>query len=199
VLAALAGLAIAAAHVGHIDDVWYGRGQAVVAWEYRATRRAPGWYDDHRYALTLWTRNGARTLIKGSPYAFVDHRAVRLADVTGDGSEDLLVTVMCGDCNHAVAVAAVFSDGRRIYGHGFFPVGKATHRTALGMHGRVITETAWGARRGDIWFDAPYGTLLGIHRVQTFLHWTGHGWRRVSERRVPGARDRLVETGFPLP
>src|SRR5690348_3799681 len=107
---------------GRLDSVWYvpsGRGapQIAIAWYFLDRRAVVGWDDPRRYVLTLWsaerrTPGSARwvphTLIRASPYPLVG-RSVRLADVTGDGHDDLLVTVMCADCNHAVAVVSIYA------------------------------------------------------------------------------------------
>src|SRR5262249_16644429 len=150
-----------------------------VGWQFRDRRPVMGWPDGRRYVLTLWsperiTPGSARwvphTLVRASPFPF-SGRSVRLADVTRDGHADLLVTVLCRDCNHAVtavgsdcthaaAAARVYASiggrTRRIYGAGTLGVAKGSGPNAV-VRGRVITETAWGALRGLVWFDEPRG------------------------------------------
>lgn len=185
---------------GRIDYVWYvpaGRAApaVVVGWSYRglSVSSAPS---DRRYALTLWRRRDARpggarwtpeTLFRGSPFPF-DRASVRTADVTGDGRGDLLVTIMCNGCNHGVAAVSILAHVRgrvrRIYGEGFLDGSKGEH---VGVHGRVISETWWGAKDGLVWFDEP-GAGRSIccpdYRLQTFLRWDGTRLRTVATRRV---------------
>lgn len=201
---------------GRIDAVWYvaagrGRGQVAVSWHYVVSRDVRGWPFRRRYVLTLWhpedvTPGSAHwtphALIRASPFPIVG-QSVRLADVTGDGHDDLLVTVECSDCNHAtaaVSVYATFGNGvRRIYGSGVLTAGNSS---AAAVHGRVITETAWGARRGVVWFDEPRGGVsvcCPAFRLQTFMRWAPRGWRVVAQRRVRPDRDGLVHRGYPNP
>jgi hypothetical protein len=200
---------------GRIDGVWYvpagrTRPQVAVAWHFLDRRPVLGWTDHRRYVLTLWSpqrlaageaRWEPHTLIRASPFALAG-KSVRLADVTGDGHDDLLVTVMCEGCNHATAVVSVYatfgSTVRRILGSGVIGVAKGAGRDVV-VHGREITETAWGARRGLVWFDQPLGTFLSGHRLQTFMRWTDKGWRTVLRRRVDEQGDRLIVSGYPPP
>ncbi len=145
------------------------------------------------------------TLIRASPFPLVG-RSVRLADVTGDGHDDLLVTVMCADCNHAVAVVSIYATFgqtvRRIYGSGTLDAAKGPSGHAI-VHGRQIVETAWGARQGFVWFDVPWGRTTSVCcfplRMQTFMRWTPHGWRTVARRRVQPRDDHLLAHGYPAP
>lgn len=172
--------------------------QVVVATMFRDRRQVIGWQDTRRWRLTL---GGRTVLIPASPFPF-SRRSVRFADVTGDGHADLLVTVLCSDCNHATAALAVFtSTGRRIYGFGFLGVAKGG-RYDPGVRGKVVDETAWGARRGLVWIDEPGGGVAvccPAYRLQTFLRWTGRRWRVVDRHRAPPLHDRLVLTGYPSP
>jgi hypothetical protein len=173
-----------------------------------------GWDDRRRYVLTLWNPENMtaasatwvpHTLIRSSPYPLLG-RSVRLADVTGDGHDDLLVTVVCGDCNHATAVASVYAafghSVRRIYGgSGVIRVAKGPGPDAT-VHGRLMSETAWGARHDLLWFDQPSGdesVCCAPYRLQTFLRWDGHGWRTVRRRRVRPGHDGLLAHGYPAP
>src|SRR5690349_24962485 len=80
---------------GRIEAVWYvpaGRGSPQIA---------VAWHRGERHTLTLWTRFrgrrwGRKTLIRSTPNPLVG-KTVRLADVTGDGHDDLLVPVRCAD------------------------------------------------------------------------------------------------------
>jgi hypothetical protein len=144
------------------------------------------------------------TLIRASPFILVG-QAVRLADVTGHGHDDLLVTVMCSDCNHSTAVVSLYATFgnavRRILGSGVFGVAKGPGRDAV-VHGRVISETAWGARHGLVWFDEPRGgtaVCCPAYRLQTFMRWGPKGWRTVRRKRVRPEADHLVRTGYPFP
>jgi hypothetical protein len=199
---------------GRIDHVWYVRAGStkpavVVGWHHQRGRRIAG-FNTTRYVLTIWSpvriRLGSarwtpRVLIPASPFPF-SGRSVRLSDVTGDGHDDLLVTIVCADCNHLASVVSVFASigpsVRRIYGRGLFDWGKgASHATLLG---RTITETWWGAQNGQLWFDEPGGgtsVCCPTYRLQTFLRWTGHGWATVMRRRVSPQRDLLVRRPFP--
>ncbi len=193
---------------GRIDHVWYvpaGRTvpEVVVGWSYRS-RHVPSTLTDERYALTVWhpdqvTAGSARwtphTLFRGSPFPFRS-TSVRTADVTGDGHPDLLVTIMCDGCNHATASASIFADrGEKvvhIYGKGFLDGSKGEH---VGVRGRVISETAWGASRGRVWFDEPRGgssVCCPAYRLQSFLRWQGGSWRAVMTRKLLPDRDRLL-------
>jgi hypothetical protein len=204
--------------VGRIDAVWYvpaggTRPQVAVSWHFLDRRPVLGWTDPRRYVLTLWnpekqTPGSARwvphTLIRASPFTLVG-QAVRLADVTRDGHDDLLVTVMCSDCNHGTAVVSVYATFgnavRRILGSGVFGVAKGPGRDAV-VRGRVISETAWGTRHGLVWFDEPRGgtsVCCPAYRLQTFMRWGPQGWRTVRHRRVRPEADHLATTGYPPP
>jgi hypothetical protein len=197
---------------GRLDHVWFvprGRTvpQVVVAWHFHG-RTIRAWPDTRRYVVTLWnpervTPATARwvphTLIHASPFP-LSGRSVRLADVTGDGHADLLVTIFCSTCNHSAAVVAVYASFgtrvRRIYGgNGYLGVAKGT-RPDAGVRGRSITETWWGARNGLLWFDEPRGgtsVCCPAFRLQTFMRWqAGRGWRTVERRRVRPAADTLI-------
>jgi len=200
---------------GRIRHVWYvaaGRTvpEVVVGWSYRARHRVPSTPSNERYALTLWhpahlRANSARwtphTLVPASPFAF-SAASVRTADVTGDGHPDLLVTVECQGCNHAVAAVSVFADiGRRIqriYGHGFV---EGSKDGSVGVRGRQITETAWGARGGLVWFDEPRGgssVCCWAQRLQTFLRWHDGRWTLVKLRTVSAGAPYLDRRPVPL-
>jgi hypothetical protein len=181
----------------------------VVGWSRRG-RHVPGTLTDRRYALTVWRRKRPghwmpTTLFTGSPFPFQES-SVRTSDVTGDGHRDLLVTIECNGCNHAVSTAAVYADVdghmRRIYGDGFLDGSKGQ---GIGVPGREITETAWGAWKGTIWFDEPgYGTQSSIccpvYRLQTFLRWEGARWRTVMRRKLePGHDNFLGQRPVPAP
>ncbi len=63
------------------------------------------------------------------------------------------------------------------------------------MRGRVITETAWGAWRGLVWFDEPRGGVsvcCPAYRVQTFLRRREGRWQTVMTQRLSPARDRFL-------
>jgi hypothetical protein len=201
---------------GRLDHVWYvpaGRGvpRVVVGWHFEALRKIPAWADPRRYVVTVWTprrltRGSAwwvpTTLIRASPFP-LSGESIRLSDVTGDGVDDLLVTVVCSECNHATAVASIYAERqgaiRKIYGTGVISVAKGPGPNAE-VHGRLISETAWGARGGLVWFDEPRGgsaVCCPAYRLQTFLRWTGHGWTVVSRRRVSPRHDSLIRHGFP--
>lgn len=190
---------------GRVEQVWSvppgtGAREVVVGWSYRG-RHVPGTLTDRRYVLTVW-RLGAggwtsTTLFRRSPFPF-QPTSVRTADVTGDGHRDLLVTVECNGCNHAVATAAVYADVgrrmRRIYGSGFLDGSKGQ---GIGVPGLNIVETAWGAWRGLVWLDEPhYGPRSSMccpeYRIQTFLRWDGDRWRVVSKRKVSSGRDTYL-------
>ena len=166
---------------GRLDHVWFVPAgstvpEAVVGWSYRG-RHVPS------------------TLSAGSPCPF-GGTSVRTADVTGDGHRDLLVTVLCNGCNHGVAAVSVYADAhgavRHIYGHGFLDGSKGEH---VGAHGRVITETPWGAWRGLVWFDEPRGgtaVCCPAFRVQSFLRWRNGRWQPVSTRKLAPDDDHFL-------
>jgi hypothetical protein len=211
-----AGLAVLVATLvprgGTLEHVWYVPAartvpEIVVAWSYRG-RPVVGWNDRRRYALTLWHPvAGAwvpHVLVRESPFP-ITGRSVRLADVTGDGHDDLLVTVYCTDCNHGAGVAAIYAtfgrSVRRIYGHGSMGVAKGPGHDAV-VHGRPVTETWWGARRGLVWFDTGWyvgadSVCCPSFRLQTFYRWTGRGWRVVARHRVRPQDDRLIRRPMP--
>jgi hypothetical protein len=166
---------------------------------------------DRRYALTLWRRHDAtqgrarwtpRTLFRGSPFPF-DRASVRTADVTGDGRSDLLVTIACNHCNHGVAAVSIFAyvgeRVRRIFGEGFLDGSKGEH---VGVNGRVISETWWGAKNGLVWFDEP-GAGRSIccpdYRLQTFLRWDGTRLHTVATRKVSSQGAHSVAPAMPRP
>lgn len=203
---------------GTADYVWYipaGKTlpQVAVAWHFRDRRPVVGWDDERRYVLTLWspedgtpgsTRWVPYSLIRASPFPLIGP-SIRLADVTGDGHDDLLVTVMCSDCNHATAIVSIYGQiggkVQRIYGDGYLGVVQGPGRDA-GVHGRVISETAWGARDGLVWFDTPAGgssVCCPAFRLQTFLRRTARGWRTVAQRRASPTHDPLLRQGYPAP
>ena len=192
-------------HRGRIHYGWYvpaGRAApaVVVGWSYpgQSVESAPS---NRRYALTLWRRHDAgpgaarwtpQTLFRGSPFPF-DRGSVRTADVTGDGRSDLLVTIMCNGCNHGVAAVSIFAyvrgKVRRIYGEGFLDGSKGEH---VGVPGRVISETWWGAKDGLVWFDEPgagKSVCCPDYRRQTFLRWDGARLRTVATRKVSNQGD----------
>jgi hypothetical protein len=182
-----------------IDRVWYvpagrTRPQAVVAWHGGLLEGNPerGYVDTRRWSLTLLNPDGdsaptrwvPHVLIAASPFG---NTAVRLADVTGDGHEDLLVSVGVG--NHRAEVISVVttsgSETRRIYGTGYWLDDKAGG--ASGVYGRLITESSWGARGGLLWFDEPRGgssVCCPDFRLRYRLRWTGSGWRPVAQHAV---------------
>jgi hypothetical protein len=183
---------------GVVDSAWFvpaGRGelQVAVAW-HRGTARSGE--DTRLWNLTLWNPEGISgrrwvpyRLIVASPYPIRDsigRSGVKLADVTGDGHADLLVSVGIVGSNHGASVISVFAmiDGtvRRIYGHG-----SSEDKFGGRAYGRNITETSWGARHGLLWFDEPRGgksICCPDYRLKYELRWNGDGWDRVSERRV---------------
>lgn len=181
---------------GVVDGVWFVPAgttvpQLAVAW-HRGRGRSSLWN------LTLWTPEKARypgtrwrpqRLIKRSPIPITDwegNSGVRLADVTGDGHADVLVSLGIPDSNHVATVISVFNGGRpygRIYGFGSEPVDKLGRRA----YGRHISETEWGARGGLLWFQEPRGgqsVCCPDYFLRYELRWNGHGWDRVSERRI---------------
>lgn len=193
---------------GRLDHVWYVPAartvpEVVVGWSYRE-RHVASTLSDTRYALTVWhpdhlTPGSARwrphPLFRGSPFPF-GWTSVRTADVTGDGHRDLLVTVECDGCNHGAAAASIYADEdgaiRRLYGRGFLDGSKGEH---VGVHGRLIVETAWGAWHGLVWFDEPRGgtaVCCPAVRVQTFLRWRKGRWHRVLTRRLRPSRDHFL-------
>ena len=182
---------------GVVDGVWFVPAgstvpQLAVVW-HRGRGQARLWN------LTLWTPEKVRypgtrwrpqRLIQRSPIPIVDwegNSGVRLADVTGDGHADLLVSVGIPGTNHGVTLISVFSGGptfRRIYGFGSQEVDKRGRRA----FGRNIFETRWGAKRGLLWFVEPRGgqsLCCPDYWLRYELRWNGHGWDRVSERRLP--------------
>jgi hypothetical protein len=195
-----------------IDHVWFvAKGssapEVAVAWRIHFAGDTDFGLQD-RSALTLWhpvVRGVGRvtwvphTLIRASPYPFSAWRSVRLADVTGDGHGDLLVTIECAECNHATATISVYRTGvrpRKIYGDGVFYAGKSTSADHA-VHGRTISETEWGARAGLLWFDAG-GYVWSPFRTRTLLRWTNRGWRTVERRQLPCGTPYLPD-GFPYP
>ncbi|HZQ80626.1 MAG TPA: hypothetical protein VFB25_01465 [Gaiellaceae bacterium] len=188
---------------GMLDHVWFvpaGRGvpEIAVAWHFTLPRRLlePG-RPAARYVLTLWRRQRVgplgstwmpHTLVHDSA-APLDGHSVRLADVTGDGHDDLLVTILCKDCNHAVALVAVYGDVRG--------------RVRRVYRDRSITETAWGAERGLLWFDEPGPAKVVCcpeYRVLTFLRYDAGRWRVVERRREPAdGSDPYELRGWPHP
>ncbi|HEY4349223.1 MAG TPA: hypothetical protein VGM80_16730 [Gaiellaceae bacterium] len=202
---------------GRIDHVWYvpaGRTlpEVVVAWSHRG-RPVVSVTSDTRYALTVWrprdvTPGTARwtpqTLFENSPFP-LSGRSVRTADVTHDAHRDLLVTVECDGCNHGVSAVSIYTDSgarmRQIYGRGFLDGSKGEH---LGVSGQVITETAWGAWRGLVWFDEPGGRETSVccpqYRLQIFLRWRHGGWQTVMRRKLSPEHDHyLGQRPFPAP
>lgn len=191
---------------GTLDHVWFvpaggGSPQLVVAWQ-----RPPGpgsrrWGMEggRHWQLTLWNpqrvdRGSVRwvphVLVAASPFPIADwvgRSGVRLADVTGDGHDDLLVSVGCTGCNHGTTVISVIATFgahvRRIYG-----AGRWTDEKDPGtLRGRTIAETTWGARNGRLWFDEPRGgtsVCCPAFRLHYELQWTGGGWRREHVHRV---------------
>jgi hypothetical protein len=181
---------------GVVDGVWFVAAgttipQLAVAW-----RRGRG--EGRVWNLTLWTPEKARypgtswrpqRLIRRSPIPIVDwegHAGVRLADVTGDGHHDLLVSLGIPGSNHVATLISVFNGAspyRRIYGFASEAVDKRG-RLAQGRH---ISETQWGARGGLLWFQEPRGgksVCCPDYFLRYKLRWNGHGWDRVSERRI---------------
>lgn len=180
-----------------VDHVWFvpagtGRPQLAVA---SRLPHAGSWQ------LTLWNpegRSGPRVrwvphaLIPRSPWPIADwfgRSAVRLADVTGDGHDDLLVSVGIAGSNHVSTVVAVYASSgstvRRIYGGARWDDGKDPR--AGSVRGREMTETAWGARNGRLWFDEPRGgtsVCCPAFRLRYELRWSGRGWRPVDARLV---------------
>lgn len=188
---------------GKIEHVWRvpagtGVAEVVVGWSRRGCRLFKANPVGRCYALTVWRRNRHTTLFSHSPFPF-QPTSVRTADVTGDGHRDLLVTIECNQCNHAASAAAVYADVasrmRRIYGNGF--VDWSGGRRTVGTPGREIVETAWGARRGLVWFDVPhYGPQSSMccpdYRVQTFLRWDRTRWLTVARRKVSAEHDNFL-------
>src|SRR4051794_20166381 len=133
-----------------VDRVWR-TGDVTIVAQHRLGRPVPE-FGRMQYSL-VW---GGRVLVPASPWPFAE-QSVRLADVTGDGRPDALVTVECGDCNHATAIVDVWTDEgghvQRIYGGSSnIAEGKGGHPWLRAV-GKPITETAWGATRGGLlWF-----------------------------------------------
>jgi hypothetical protein len=188
---------------GRLEHVWHvpagtGVPEDVVGWSRRGCLLFKGNPAGRCYALTVWRHDGHTTLFSHSPFPF-QPTSVRTADVTGDGHRDLLVTIECNDCNHAASAAAVYADVdgqmRRIYGNGFFDW--SGDRGTVGVPGRQIVETAWGAWKGLVWFDVPhYGPRSSVccpdYRIQTFLRWDGAGWRTARSRKVSSEHDNFL-------
>jgi hypothetical protein len=180
---------------GTVDGVWFvpaglTRPQIAIVWHLRAPRAAWAW--GGRWYLTLWSPEGKtrydavrwipHQLIRSSPWPM----ELRIADVTHDGHADLLVSVVVTGANHVLEVVSVFATFgrhvRRIYGRG-------EQQDQLGhrVYGRSITESAWGARRGLLWFDEPRGgqaVCCPDYRLKYTLRWTSRGWRTASRRLV---------------
>jgi hypothetical protein len=209
----LSDLVPAAARIVH---VWYVPGgstvpEVVVGWSYHG-RHANSVPSDRRYALTVWhpknvspgsARWRPKTLFRGSPFP-LGWRSVRTADVTRDGHPDLLITVECDLCNHGTAAASVYANVgkamRRIYGEGFLDASKGGR--PVGVRGREISETAWGAWHGLVWFDEPRGgeaVCCPDYRLQTFLSWKRGRWHAVRTRKLVGRDDFLGQRPFPAP
>jgi hypothetical protein len=184
-----------------VDRVWR-TGDVTIVAQHRLGRPVPE-FGRMQYSL-VW---GGRVLVPASPWPFAE-QSVRLADVTGDGRPDALVTVECGDCNHATAIVDVWTDEgghvQRIYGGSSnIAEGKGGHPWLRAV-GKPITETAWGATRGGLlWFDSPgpeRSVCCPIDRVQTFLRWNGRGWSTVRVRHVANGHDALLsQNPFPAP
>jgi hypothetical protein len=105
---------------------------------------------------------------------------------------------VCNLCNHGTATASIFTDQgntiRRIYGSGFLDGSKGEH---VGVTGRVITETAWGATRGLVLFDEPRGgasVCCPAYRLQTFLRWRGGNWHTVLIRKRSSIDDTFLRS-----
>jgi hypothetical protein len=181
---------------GVVDGAWFVPAgttvpQLAVSW-HRGRGEARLWN------LTLWTPEKARNpgtrwrpqrLIKRSPIPILDwegNAGVRVADVTGDGHRDLLVSLGLPNSNHGATLISVFSGGptyRRIYGFGFQEVDKLGRRA----YGRLISETQWGAHNGLLWFKEPRGgqsVCCPDYFLRYELRWNGDGWDRVSQRRI---------------
>jgi hypothetical protein len=181
---------------GAVDGVWFVPAgttvpQLAVAW-HRGRGEARLWN------LTLWTPEKARNpgtrwrpqrLITRSPIPILDwegNAGVRLADVTGDRHDDLLVALGIPGSNHVATLVSVFSGAppyHRIYGFGYQEVDKRGRQA----FGRLISETEWGARDGLLWFKEPRGgrsVCCPDYFLRYELRWNGHGWDRVSERRI---------------
>jgi hypothetical protein len=192
---------------GKIEHVWRvppgtGVAEVVVGWSRRGCRLFKGSPAGRCYALTVWRHGDHTTLFGHSPFPF-QPSSVRTADVTGDGHRDLLVTIECNVCNHAAATAAVFADQngrmRLIYGSRLYE-----WSPGIGTPGRSIVETAWGARRGLVWFDVPhYGPQSSMccpdYRIQTFLRWAGSRWQVSRSRKVGSGARYLDKRPVPAP
>jgi hypothetical protein len=178
--------------------------QVVVAWQFRDPRPVVGWTDARENLTPGSAKWVPHTLIRASPFP-LDDRSVRLADVTGDGRDDFLVTVLCSECNHGTAVVSIYAQihgrVRTIYGRGYLGVAKGAGLDA-GVQGRVVSETAWGARHRLVWFDVPVGgssVCCPAYRLQTFMRWTSYRWRTVALRHASPTHDPLLEQGYPAP
>jgi hypothetical protein len=132
---------------GVVDGAWFVPAGTTVPQLAVAWHRGRG--DARTWDLTLWTPEKARNpgtrwrpqrLIKRSPIPIVDWEGkagVRLADVTGDGHDDLLVSLGLPGSNHVATLISVFSGSRpydRIYGFGYAEVDKQGRRA----FGRLI-------------------------------------------------------------
>jgi hypothetical protein len=173
-----------------VDRSWQKDGAAVVA------------TGDGPYRLTYYrASSGARHVLASAIPWQLDARAVRFADVTGDGRADILLTILCGDCNHAVAAVSVWTNkGHPIYGgRNFFD----EQKPAAKVPGREIAETAWGATNGLLWFDTPgpgSSVCCPRFRLHTLLRWTGRTWRPVSRTRASSSDDAWLRNGpYPAP
>lgn len=181
---------------GVVDGVWFVPAGTTVPQLAVVWHRGRG--EGRLWNLTLWTPAKARypgtrwrpqRLIKRSPIPIVDwegNAGVRVADATGDGHPDLLVSLGLPGTNHGATLLSVFSGSapyHRIYGFGSTPVDK------LGRiaYGRNVIETRWGARNGRLWFLEP-GPSRSVccpdYWVRYELRWNGRGWVRVSERHI---------------
>lgn len=207
---------------GTINHVWFvpqgrGRTQLLVAWQ-RGRNAHDDRIDPRRYALTLWNPEGRvknpgyeprdwvpHPLVTGSPFPIADYNggsAIRMADVTGDGRVDLLVTIGCTGCNHGTSVVFVAATlgrhVRKIYGRGFL----STKDPKVGVRGRVISETWWGAKDGLVWFDeagAGRSVCCPDYRIQTFLRWDGTRLKTIATRKVSNSGDHSVAPDMPPP
>lgn len=181
---------------GVVDGVWFVPAGTTVPQLAVAWHRGRG--EGRLWNLTLWTPEKARDpgtrwrpqrLIKRSPIPILDwegNSGVRLADVTGDRHDDLLVSLGIPGSNHGATLVSVFSGAspyHRIYGFASEPVDKLGRR-AFGRH---ISETQWGARKGLLWFLEPRGgqsVCCPDYYLKYELRWSGHVWDRVSEWRI---------------
>src|SRR6266508_4939422 len=191
---------------GTLDHVWFvpatsGAPQLAVAWQRPPRPRSKRWAHEEgrHWQLTLWNPQGKdqqgvrwlpHVLVAASPFPIADYfgrSAVRLADGTRDGHDELLVSIGCTGCNHGTTVISVFATVgghvRRIYGNGRWndPNDPGT------LRGRTIHETRWGARDGKLWFDEPRGgQSVGCPAFRLYyeLRWTGNGWRLENVHRI---------------